>query len=98
MPSSWKRRHLHRVISSYSDPAFDKGYAFDFFCLEPMSHAPDDHHRPEGGDLIALARGINNLRDVVAGRVAVIYKMPDKAFTPHPASSNADQRKMPPAR
>ncbi|MEE1707191.1 aldose epimerase family protein, partial [Pseudomonas aeruginosa] len=28
-----------------SDPAFDKGYAFDFFCLEPMSHAPDDHHR-----------------------------------------------------
>lgn len=38
-----------------SDPAFDKGYAFDFFCLEPMSHAPDDHHRPEGGDLIALA-------------------------------------------
>ena len=40
-----------------SDPAFDKGYAFDFFCLEPMSHAPDDHHRPEGGDLIALAPG-----------------------------------------
>ncbi|HAW1379569.1 TPA: aldose 1-epimerase, partial [Escherichia coli] len=35
----------------------DKGYAFDFFCLEPMSHAPDDHHRPEGGDLIALAPG-----------------------------------------
>ncbi|CTR85286.1 putative ABC transporter ATP-binding protein [Escherichia coli] len=32
-------------------------YAFDFFCLEPMSHAPDDHHRPEGGDLIALAPG-----------------------------------------
>jgi galactose mutarotase-like enzyme len=25
--------------------------------LEPMSHAPDDHHRPEGGDLIALAPG-----------------------------------------
>ncbi|MFP1557231.1 aldose 1-epimerase [Escherichia coli] len=40
-----------------SDPAFDKGYAFDFFCLEPMSHAPDDHHRPEGGDLLALAPG-----------------------------------------
>ena len=70
-----------------SDPAFDKGYAFDFFCLEPMSHAPDDHHRPEGGDLIALARGESTTsRDVVAGRVAVIYKMPDKAFTPHPAS------------
>ncbi|STM37678.1 putative aldose 1-epimerase [Escherichia coli] len=48
MPSSWKRRHLHRVIYLVSDPAFDKGYAFDFFCLEPMSHAPDDHHRPEG--------------------------------------------------
>lgn len=40
-----------------SDPAFDKGYAFDFFCLEPMSHAPDDHHRPQGGDLTVLAAG-----------------------------------------
>lgn len=40
-----------------SDPAFDEGYAFEFFCLEPMSHAPDDHHRPHGGDLTALAPG-----------------------------------------
>ncbi len=40
-----------------SDPAFDNGYAFDFFCLEPMSHAPDDHHRPDGGDLTVLAPG-----------------------------------------
>jgi len=40
-----------------SDPAFDKGYAFDFFCLEPMSHAPDDHHRAQGGQLTALAPG-----------------------------------------
>jgi galactose mutarotase-like enzyme len=37
-----------------SDPAFDRGYAFDFFCLEPMSHAPDDHHRPGGGQLTTL--------------------------------------------
>lgn len=56
-----------------SDPAFDKGYAFDFFCLEPMSHAPDDHHRPEGVIHCASTVGINNFRDVVAGRVAVIY-------------------------
>ncbi len=40
-----------------SDPAFDKGYAFDFFCLEPMSHAPDDHHRAQGGQLTALKPG-----------------------------------------
>lgn len=57
-----------------SDPAFDKGYAFDFFCLEPMSHAPDDHHRPEGGSHCACTGGINNFRDVVAGCVTVIYK------------------------
>lgn len=40
-----------------SDPAFDKGYEFEFFCLEPMSHAPDDHHRPQAGQLVPLAPG-----------------------------------------
>ena len=40
-----------------SDPAFDQGYKFDFFCFEPMSHAPDDHHRPGFGQLTVLARG-----------------------------------------
>lgn len=40
-----------------SDPEFDPGYSFEFFCLEPMSHAPDDHHRPHGGQLTALAPG-----------------------------------------
>ena len=40
-----------------SDPAFDKGYAFDFFCFEPMSHAPDDHHRPDFGQLTVLPYG-----------------------------------------
>lgn len=40
-----------------SDPAFDKGYNFDFFCLEPMTHAPDDHHQPQGGMLAPLAQG-----------------------------------------
>lgn len=40
-----------------SDPQFDEGYDFDFFCLEPMSHAPDDHHRPGGGLLARLAKG-----------------------------------------
>lgn len=40
-----------------SDPAFDEGYDFNFFCLEPMSHAPDDHHRPAAGHLIPLATG-----------------------------------------
>ncbi|HFE1066029.1 TPA: aldose 1-epimerase [Escherichia coli] len=54
-----------------SDPAFDKGYAFDFFCLEPMSHAPDDHHRPEGGDLIALAPGESTISEMSL-RVALL--------------------------
>jgi galactose mutarotase-like enzyme len=40
-----------------SDPQFDEGYDFDFFCLEPMSHAPDDHHRPGCGMLKPLAEG-----------------------------------------
>ncbi|VEB95826.1 Aldose 1-epimerase [Cedecea lapagei] len=40
-----------------SDPQFDEGYDFDFFCLEPMSHAPDDHHRPGGGLLTTLKQG-----------------------------------------
>lgn len=40
-----------------SDPQFDEGYDFDFFCLEPMSHAPDDHHRPGGGLLKTLKKG-----------------------------------------
>jgi len=40
-----------------SDPAFDKGYEFDFFCFEPMSHAPDDHHRPAFGQLAMLSCG-----------------------------------------
>lgn len=40
-----------------SDPLFDDGYTFDFFCFEPMSHAPDDHHRPYGGSLVTLAPG-----------------------------------------
>jgi len=40
-----------------SDPAFDKGYAFDFFCIEPMSHAPDDHHRLQASSLVPLQPG-----------------------------------------
>ncbi|MRS14657.1 aldose 1-epimerase [Enterobacteriaceae bacterium RIT691] len=40
-----------------SDPAFDEGYQFEFFCFEPMSHAPDDHHRPGAGELTLLAPG-----------------------------------------
>ncbi|STJ10039.1 putative aldose 1-epimerase [Escherichia coli] len=60
-PSSWKRRHLHHVISSlFPTRRLIKDMPFDFFCLEPMSHAPDDHHRPEGGDShCACTRGIN---------------------------------------
>ncbi|MGK9173301.1 aldose 1-epimerase [Yokenella regensburgei] len=40
-----------------SAPEFEEGYAFDAFCFEPMSHAPDDHHRPRGGHLTPLKPG-----------------------------------------
>lgn len=53
-----------------SDPAFDKGYAFDFFCIEPMSHAPDDHHRSEGGNLAALKPGTSLCQTMVLERLS----------------------------
>ncbi|WP_437887452.1 aldose 1-epimerase [Phytobacter sp. V91] len=60
-PGYGLRMHTEPAAPCYfifvSDPAFDKGYAFDFFCLEPMSHAPDDHHRPQAGKLVALKPG-----------------------------------------
>ncbi|WP_159565773.1 aldose 1-epimerase [Budvicia diplopodorum] len=37
-----------------SDPAFDQGYDFDFFCLEPMSHAANDHNVQGAGGLKRL--------------------------------------------
>lgn len=39
------------------DFVFDKGYVFDFFCLESMSYVLDDYYRLEGGDFIALVLG-----------------------------------------
>ncbi len=59
-------------------PAFDKGYAFDFFCLEPMSHARMTIIARKGVISLRLHQGNHNFRDVVAGCVTVIYKMPDK--------------------
>ena len=53
-----------------SDPAFDKGYAFDFFCIEPMSHAPDDHHRSQGGNLTALKPGDSLSQTMVLERLS----------------------------
>lgn len=40
-----------------SDPAFDPGYQFEFFCLEPMSHAANAHNMAELGGLRRLAKG-----------------------------------------
>ncbi|MGO4743500.1 aldose 1-epimerase [Serratia quinivorans] len=40
-----------------SDPAFDPGYQFDFFCLEPMSHAANGHNMAGLGGLRRLAKG-----------------------------------------
>ncbi|MDW5500172.1 aldose 1-epimerase [Pseudomonas lundensis] len=40
-----------------SDPAFDPGYQFEFFCLEPMSHAANGHNLAGLGGLRRLAKG-----------------------------------------
>ncbi len=58
-----------------SDPAFDKGYAFDFFCLEPRAMRRMTIIARKGVISLRLHRGINNFRDVVAGCVTVIYKI-----------------------
>lgn len=39
------------------DFVFDKGYVFDFFCLELMSYVLDDYYCLEGGDFIVLVLG-----------------------------------------
>jgi galactose mutarotase-like enzyme len=40
-----------------SDPAFDPGYQFEFFCLEPMTHAANGHNMPGLGGLRRLVKG-----------------------------------------
>lgn len=40
-----------------SDSRFDAGYQHDFFCIEPMTHAANDHHLPGGGSLVVLSPG-----------------------------------------
>lgn len=40
-----------------ADAQFDPEYQSDYFCFEPMSHGPDDHHRPSAGQLKILADG-----------------------------------------
>lgn len=53
-----------RYLIFVSDPAFDPGYTYDFFCFEPMSHSADAHHHADGGGLKRLAPG-----ESLAGRV-----------------------------
>lgn len=46
-----------RSLLFVSDPAFDPGYAYDFFCFEPMSHGIDGHNAPDGAGLRRLEPG-----------------------------------------
>ncbi|CAH2400584.1 aldose 1-epimerase [Mesorhizobium ventifaucium] len=46
-----------RYLVFVSDPAFDAGYDYDFFCFEPMSHSADGHNMPSRGGLVRLAPG-----------------------------------------
>lgn len=60
-----KRQRLHLTTTPpcpvlflfLSDPEFDPDYRFDFFCIEPMSHAANGHHLPDLGGLVALSQG-----------------------------------------
>jgi galactose mutarotase-like enzyme len=40
-----------------SDPAFSPGYQFEFFCLEPMTHAANGHNMAGLGGLRRLVKG-----------------------------------------
>lgn len=72
----WPERHLGIVLEAdplfdrslvfVSDPAFDPGYAYDFFCFEPMSHSIDGHNTPGGAGLRRLAPG-----ETLAGRFRI---------------------------
>ena len=60
LPALWRppvNRRRRTLFCFVSDPAFDQGYKFDFFCFEPMSRAPDDHHRPGFGQTVLAHRG-----------------------------------------
>lgn len=46
-----------RYFVFVSDTSFDPTFKQDFFCFEPMSHAADAHHHPDGGGLRRLAPG-----------------------------------------
>jgi aldose 1-epimerase len=46
-----------RYLIFVSDPAFDPGYGYEFFCFEPMSHSADAHHHQDGGGLKRLVPG-----------------------------------------
>ncbi len=48
---------FERSLVFVSDPGFDPGYAYDFFCFEPMSHGVDGHNTPDGAGLRRLAPG-----------------------------------------
>ena len=50
-------RRFSRYFVFVSDPAFDKGYDFDFFCFEPMSHSANAHNIQGGAGLVRLAPG-----------------------------------------
>jgi aldose 1-epimerase len=67
-----------RCLVFVSDPAFDSGYAYDFFCFEPMSHSVDGHHRIEASGLRRLEPGQR-----LAGSIR---------FTVRPATSGKETR------
>lgn len=46
-----------RYVVFISDPSYEPGFAGDYFCFEPMTHAPDAHHQPDLGGLVVLASG-----------------------------------------
>lgn len=60
----WPEHHIQLTMATsppcpvyfifISDPKFDAGYDFDFFCLEPMSHAANAHNASDSGGLKSL--------------------------------------------
>lgn len=66
-----------RYFLFVSDPAFQAGYAYDFFCFEPMTHSANAHNLPDGAGLVRLAPG-----ESFAGAIKLAWRRIDAGEAP----------------
>jgi len=66
-----------RYFLFVSDPAFQAGYGYDFFCFEPMTHSANAHNFPGEGGLVRLAPG-----ESFAGAIKLAWRRFDAGEAP----------------